>query len=465
MSNNIWIDKFKPKKISDIIGNEDEINNIIQWLKQFDTKKVNLKKSIIKIKSSIIISGNHGVGKTTLVYTLLKNLNYEIVTINFTKIKVCKNIGDFVKKLINNNNIINLLDNVVSKKKIIVIDELESIISSTEKNYILSFLKYNEITWVCPIIFISNNQHNKLLSDIKKNSHEIQIWKPDDDDMLILLKRIIKHENIQINDETVKMCIIDHAQQDYRRLIYTLQDLNYAYGTEIITRDTIKEYCTLSKKKDIDFDLFKASELLIYKYKSIDECLKYYETEKVLLPLMLHQNYINSMTSIDNKKNKKEDMDKYVSEISDIAKSLSQGDVIENYIYGDQNWDIHEVHGYYTCVYPSYILNTIKSRKKMDLQFPKDLNKTSIKKINKKNIIHANKCLTHMNIMDYIYINQIIRKLIQESNIRECIKLFKGYNIHLDNIEALLKIDKIKTSKTNLSSKQKKEFELYLNEI
>ena len=38
----------------------------------------------------------------------------------------------------------------------------------------------------------------------------------------------------------------------------------------------------------------------------------------------------------------------------------------------------------------------------------------------------------------------------------------KGYNIKLEHIESLLKIDKIKNTKTSLTSKQKKEFTKYL---
>ncbi|AYV82145.1 MAG: replication factor C large subunit, partial [Homavirus sp.] len=107
------------------------------------------------------------------------------------------------------------------------------------------------------------------------------------------------------------------------------------------------------------------------------------------------------------------------------------------------------------------------------LKFTTDLNKTSIKKINKKNINNTNKCFKDMNIFDYIYINKIIRKLIENGNIKECVEILKEYDIKLEHIESLLKIDKIETTKsiglkkseklkTNLSSKQKKEFSKYL---
>ena len=45
-----------------------------------------------------------------------------------------------------------------------------------------------------------------------------------------------------------------------------------------------------------------------------------------------------------------------------------------------------------------------------------------------------------MNIDDYIYINKIIRKLIDNGNIAECSKLLQHYDIKLEHIESLIKI-------------------------
>lgn len=67
-----------------------------------------------------------------------------------------------------------------------------------------------------------------------------------------------------------------------------------------------------------------------------------------------------------------------------------------------------------------------------------------------------------MNIQDYIYINKIVRKLIDNNEIERCVELVRDYGAKLEHIESLLKIDKIKNTKTSLSSKQKKEFMKYL---
>jgi len=181
---------------------------------------------------------------------------------------------------------------------------------------------------------------------------------------------------------------------------------------------------------------------------------------------MIHHNYISNITTNIHNKQKQSEITNKISQL------LSEGDVIENYIYGDQNWDMQEIHGLYTTALPSYYLcdevNKNKNIEKIRLRFSTDLNKTSIKKINKKNILKTDDCLKNMDIDDYIYINKIIKKLIDEGNIKECAELLNVYNIKLEQIESLIKIDKIKDSqkdiKTVLTAKQKNEFLLYLNE-
>ena len=470
----LWTDKYKPQKISDIISNSKGVNMIIKWLHEFEIKqkkiKFNKKNNSVKIKrnktdtknnirSCILITGNHGIGKTVAIEVILKHYNYTIQRLNLQNVKNNKNMSEVIKKKMKHSNIMYMIN--VDKKKsktAIVIDEIESITSTTEKNYITSLQKLNEINWYCPIIFISNNQHNKLLAEIKKNSLNIKFWPPNNTEIITILSRIIKKEDINIKSYEIIDKIVTHTQYDIRRLINTLQDIKYAYNNKLITNKIINNYFQMSKMKDIDIDLFKATEGLLYDYKTIDNCIIYYETEKVLLSLMIHQNYLKNI--LENCPNQK---DQFVVS-KHISKALSTGDVIENYIYGDQNWDMQIIHGYYTCVIPSFYLNKcIKSDPtKIRLKFTTDLNKTSIKKINKKNINNTNKCFTNMNIFDYIYINKLIKNLINNGKIEECVKLLKDYNIKLEHIESLLKIDKIKNIKTSLTSKQKKEFQKYL---
>lgn len=492
----LWTDLYKPKSIKDLVGNRTSINMIVNWLNTFKENKNkivgSIKTKICKKKqknvseeddnqdesseiapsvitkssqkkngpfSCLLLMGNHGAGKTCSIYAILSELNYDVQTINFSRIQKTDNIKDIVRriKFSNSIDVMSMLDFAKARKKVLVIDEIESLTSKIDVSCIMALIENNDAKWHYPIIFISNNHHNKSINDIRKKSLEIRMESPTNEALVILLNRIIGKEKIKFENSRTQNIIIEHSQHDYRRLLNILQDVKYIYGNELITMNNVKEYCNLVKKKDIDYDLFRASSDIIHNYIGIDNTLKYHETDKVNLPLMVQENYIRGVIDSYNCKDK-------LKVALNVTKSLSRGDIIENYIYGNQNWSIHEAHGYYSCVYPSYIMKKyIGDENKYKLTFPNDLNRTSIKMINKKNINKISELLKNMNITDYIYINEIIQQLAHENRITELIELFSGYGLSMENIDKLLKIDKIKTTKINLTAKQKKEIQKKLD--
>ena len=532
-----WTSKYKPRKITEIHGNQTAVKNIVEWLDTFnanaklyrgkgkkkkiviksdkdtsldggdsDNSEINIEekieligetmtkkvtKKVNKAKSCIIVTGNHGVGKTSTIQCILENKGYSVNMINFmqiakmkdtkekepkktkrtkkdktTKTVVSKDTGkislnDFVEKTMKGKNIYDLVTGEKKKKMAIVIDEIESIITPIEKTFIGLVLKQNENVWACPIIFIANNHHTKVINIIKANAYEIKMQKPQKDDMINLMSLICYKEKIILKEQDLDELlqkIIEHSQHDYRRLIYILQDIKTLYPKIEFSLGDFKEYSCLAKKKDTDPGIFETTNLLIHHYNGIDDTMRQYETDKVLMPLMMQQNYITILGN-SRKINKTE-----LAE--DVSQSLIEGDLIENYIYGNQNWDLQEVHGFLSCTYPSFLLSNFLNPTKQAMSgfytFPLDLNRTSIKKINyTKNIVSANQHFKNMDISDYIYLNKIIRTLIETNNIDECNKLFEGYKCTSSAIESVLKIDKIKGSKYVIPNSAKKKFVKY----
>ena len=195
---------------------------------------------------------------------------------------------------------------------------------------------------------------------------------------------------------------------------------------------------------------------MITSYKNVEDCLRIYNKEKVLMPLMIHQNYIKVLVNNSFKGNKKFDL------VCELAESIAFGDLVENYIYSDQNWDMQDIHGILTCAIPSHKLSSEKMKVQLHhvksmLEFPYDLNRTSIRQINKRNITNSNACLKNLEISDFIYANRLIRRLLEDERIDECAKLFEDYGAKVENIESILKIDKINETKTTLQSATKKK--------
>lgn len=411
--------KYRPKKVCDIVGNTKQIQTITSWLKTYhettDVLKKHLllrevtkgrKKKVHGLNSkeesmcskhgNLVITGSHGCGKTTIIHLILEELNYEVININTidNKIEISENVLNKLSAI--NKERIHTED----KQLVMVIDEFESIITTLDKSNILNIIKKNNCYRWLPIIIISNNQHNKQLNEIKKLADEVKIYPPNNFDILKWVWMICKHEHIEIDYNALPK-LIEYCQNDIRRILIHLDELLINYGTDKkISIYQLVNFDNIMKTKDQDFDLFKCTDSLLTEYKDIDTCLYFYEMDKVLIPLMIHEHYHKYLPQ--NKYNK-------------IIDNLSKSDIIENYIYGEQNWDLIDIHGIVSSAYPSYYINKCGSRQKgYKLCFPADLHRTSVKMMNKKNILKTNDINKKLDMMtrnktisEFVYMNDL----------------------------------------------------------
>jgi hypothetical protein len=237
-----------------------------------------------------------------------------------------------------------------------------------------------------------------------------------------------------------------------------------SYQNKLINNSIFKDYIKKSEKKNIDCDLFDAVRHIFYNYKSIEQNKKYYNNEKVLLPLILHENYYKD---IFNRLNTniigKENIEELIMKISD---SISNGDLIETNIYSEQNWHLQNMHNFASCIVPCQLLNSTGHYNclndlKYKMSFSTELNKTSLKNINRKNITNINMALSD-NLDDYLNMGKIINHLINKQNYKELHKLYEYFQtinpvFAAKLIEILVKIDKTNTKYNNLTTKIKKK--------
>ena len=417
--------KYKPNKISDLIGNVKVIEYIKYWLESYENvnnflrengllkksskgrkkKLMNISEEEIefsKRKGNLLITGSHGSGKSSIVNIILKEAGYEIINLNMLDPKIKIDV-DLISKL----SYKNYLDGN-SKKLILIIDELESVITLNDKLCVFNIIKDNNFKRWMPIIIITNNQHNKQLNETKKYSNEVKVYPPYLNEINRWVYSICKKENINLEYDLINK-FIEYCQFDMRKILIQLDELKINYNNNKITSVLFDNFINIMKKKDLDFDLYKATDKLLTDYKNIDTCIELYETEKVLIPLMIHENY-----------------HKYIikTEYSKVLNNLSIGDILENYIYGEQNWDLLPLHGFISCAIPSYYINKYCTTKRStSLVFAADLNRTSVKKMNKKNINktnetinkNSNEVIRNKSIDEFIYMGEIINKLNNKS--------------------------------------------------
>ena len=99
--NTLWVNKYRPTTLNQIVGHSLQIKKIQEWLNSLKQKQKN---------TAIIISGNHGIGKTLTVKLILEEAGYIVRIINPSEIKNFRNLDDFDEYYHQENSIISKLN-------------------------------------------------------------------------------------------------------------------------------------------------------------------------------------------------------------------------------------------------------------------------------------------------------------------------------------------------------------------
>lgn len=225
MDNKLLIEKYRPKNIDNIILN--------------DTLKTKIK-NFLKNNSipNIIISGPPGIGKTSLILLIAKNIYKE----NFKEAVFELNASDNRGIEIINNNITYFCKKKITDKnnnsitKLIIFDEADNITNKVQ-NIISKLLEDNTIN--TKFAFTCNNSIN-IIEALQSRCLMIYIPLLTYQQINNKLIEICKIENIEYTDEALKILTMN-ANGDIRYAINNLEVIYYGFGK--IESNYIYELC------------------------------------------------------------------------------------------------------------------------------------------------------------------------------------------------------------------------------
>ena len=82
----LWVEKYRPRKIDDITGNDEAKALFLEWLKN--------KKHT---KKAVLLYGPAGVGKTTLVLAAAHEFGFSVIEMNASDTRSEKSINAIAK--------------------------------------------------------------------------------------------------------------------------------------------------------------------------------------------------------------------------------------------------------------------------------------------------------------------------------------------------------------------------------
>ena len=228
------LNKYKPESLKEILGQDSAI--------------AKLRRAVFD-KKAVFIHGVPGIGKSSSVYALARDLDYEILEINASdyrnKDQINEKVGGSARQM-----------SLFSKGKIILIDEIDGL-NRRDRGAISEIVSILKETGHATVI-IGNDIWDSKFKDLRKNCELIQFERLNYLDVVKILRDILDKEGKKIDEEYVRRVAVN-SKGDARSAINDLELL-------MVSKDEISK----RDKKETILNALKH----IFKTKNQEDILK-----------------------------------------------------------------------------------------------------------------------------------------------------------------------------------------------
>jgi DNA polymerase III delta prime subunit len=193
----LWVEKYRPIKLEDYVGNETLKSKVSGYIKSGDIPH-------------LLFYGKAGTGKTTLAKLITKSIECDVMIINASDENGVETLRVKIK---------NFASGVGFKPyKVIILDEADYLTPNGQailRNMMETFSKHCRFILTCNFI-------EKIIAPIQSRCQSFQIVPPTKKDVALQIAKILTAENVKFNPSDL-VPIIDGYYPDIRKIINTCQ--------------------------------------------------------------------------------------------------------------------------------------------------------------------------------------------------------------------------------------------------
>ncbi len=237
--------KHIPKTTKEISGQDKVVKQLRDFVIDFKKQK----------KKSALIYGPSGVGKTSSVYAIANEIDYEVIEVNASNFRNAEQINFKVGNAIKQQSLF-------ARGKIILVDEIDGLSGHEDRGGVQAIVKLIGDS-AYPIVLTATNPFDNKFSSLRSKSNLMEFSQLDYLSIFRILKRICGHEKIRHEDEVLK-ALSRRAGGDARSAINDLQSL--AQEKKELTKESLEELSERNKTENIMTALnkiFKTTDLKI----------------------------------------------------------------------------------------------------------------------------------------------------------------------------------------------------------
>ncbi|KAG0089852.1 hypothetical protein BGZ93_002556 [Podila epicladia] len=264
-SERLWVDKYRPKKYTDLMGDERVNREVLSWIKEWDQcvfgrkfkkytpehKKQQFKEFGRKPdplgrpdRKVLLLTGPPGLGKTTMAHVIAKQAGYNVVEVNASDDRTGASVKGKIEAALEIQSILGS-----DKPNMLIIDEIDGVSSSGGEQSFIKLLvdmatveagatdekaksgtsggsrrskKYIKKPLMRPIICICNDQYAPVLRPLRVIAQIYQFRKPSVRTVVTRLQQICEIEQVP-SDTRAFGVLYEMTEGDMRSCLNTLQ--------------------------------------------------------------------------------------------------------------------------------------------------------------------------------------------------------------------------------------------------
>lgn len=409
--NELWAEKYRPKRFDDLIGNNAVIEKLKTWLKDWHDVVIKGNKKPVSFHGqnsenpnarATLLSGPPGIGKTTAAKLVCELMGYVPLEFNASDNRgknaieelaagasQCHSLATFFQATGKGGAspgsalaAIQLKNSINAKKTCLIFDECDGL-SGGDRGGSAAMIQLIKKSSV-PVICICNDRMHTKVRSLANSCYDLRFIRTQKATIAKRMATIAKQEGLNVDQDALEL-LAENSRGDFRQILNSLQ-MVATTSKHIGALDMSNRLKTSNKDSVLSLSVFDAIKKLLSTDEwpseglNIIDQMNLFYVDYDLMGLFMQENYLSAAGRRAHS-NLSESPEQLMQEVAAAAESFSDFDIISKSIIMNQNWSLLDHACTASTLVPSFLCRAPTAGR---FEFPSTLGRISTLNKNKR---------------------------------------------------------------------------------